>query len=791
MFKNFLLVASRNFLRQRFYSFINVFGLSTGLASALFIFLWVNDELKVDAGYADSDRLYRIVSNLKMSNGEILTWTITPGPLREMITEGVPEVEVATATASNGNQLLQYEDKSVLESGLYADSMFFKVFDFKILSGNVDALDRSSIAISRKLAKTIFGDEDPVGRVIKVSKTDDLEVKAVFDDVVRGTTMRFEYVLPMDIYKRQRGEGWNFGNFDHPLFIKIHKGASVEAVAKKINDLENERMKVATGAQPGDESRVDFLVLPLKDYYLNSRFENGVQVGGRIQYVNIFSVVAIFVVLIACINFMNMATARAVARAKEVGIRKVVGAQRASLISQFIGESIVTTLLSMVIAIGIVYMLLPLFNGIVSKQIVMDFSDPLLMISCLVIVLFAGLASGSYPAFFLSSYKPATVLKGTITGGFKGTTLRKTLVIFQFALTVMMIASAIVVMKQVDFIRNKNLGYDRAAKLNFFAQGNVRKEFDAFKIEAEKIPGVQVVTRSDNSLVSVNNQNRSVEWPGRADDDNTFFRTVVVDYEFPEAMGLNLIDGRFFNSSIADSSSYIVTAKAVEVMGLENPVGTKISQWGNPGTIVGVVADFHSRSMHEAIDPIVFMCSAANWKTRVLVRYEGGQTTEVVKSLEELSRRFAPEYPFVYTFLDDDFEKLYSTEKVTGSLAFGFTVIAIIISGLGLLALAAYTAERKRKEISIRKTLGASVGSIISLMGREFATLSIIATLIGCPVAWYFMGQFLEGYQYHMDLSIDIFVLTAVIVVAISLATVIFQVARAAVANPVDALRNE
>lgn len=788
MIKNFLLVATRNFLRQRFYSFINVFGLTTGLASALFIFLWVNDELNVDATYPDSDRIYRIVSNLKMSNDEILTWDVTPGPMADAIAESIPEVEVTVRTMDNGARLIQYGDRSMMERGLYADSTFFKIFNFKVLQGTPDNLDRSSIAISKKFAKNLFGDSDPIGQVVKVAKKYDLEVKAVFDDVERGTSMRFEYLLPIDLYRIERGGGWNWGNYDHPLFLKLKEGAIAEDAIRKINEMENDRVRAI---EPGAEESTTLLMIPLKDFYLNSRFVNGVQDGGRIQYVRIFSVVAIFIVLIACINFMNMATARAVQRAKEVGIRKVVGAQRTSLIGQFIGESIITTLLSMLCAIGVVYALLPVFNEVVSKRIVLDFSEPWLITTCVLIVLFAGLTAGSYPAFFLSSYKPASVLKGTISPGLRGAALRKSLVVFQFALTVIMVASALVVMKQVEFIRSRNIGYDRQSLIKFWGSGDVVNRFDAFKTEAEKIPGVEMIARSNNSLVHVNNQNRSVDWPGRPENDNTFFRTVVVDYQFLEVMGVKLKEGRSFNAGLADTAAFVVTQKAVDVMGLENPIGTKISQWGHAGTIVGIAEDFHSRSMHEAIDPVVFLYRP-DWNTSmVVVRYDASKTAQVTSDIERLAKQFAPEYPFTYSFVDEDFERLYNTEKVTGSLALGFTGIAIIISGLGLLALAAYTAERRKKEISIRKTLGASVGTIVTLMAREFARLSLIAAVVGCPIAWFLMTKFLEGYAYHMDLTLGLFVITAVAVIVISIGTVMFQVARAAVANPVDALRNE
>jgi putative ABC transport system permease protein len=789
MLKNFLLIATRNFLRQRFYSFINVFGLATGLASALFIFLWVNDELSIDARYKDSDRLYQVLGNMNMTGGDLLTWSSSPGPMREAILETVPEAEVVVQVFRTGSQLLKNGEKSIMERGNYVDSTFFRIFSFKIAKGTTANLDRSSIVISEKLATTLFGDEDPIGKVVEVSGKHNLEVKAVFEDLKRGTSLRFEYLLPMEVYKSERGDGWNWGNYDPELYIKLHEGASIESATKKINEIEDARVRVI---EAGAEKYATFFLMPLKDAYLNSHFTNGVPDGGRILFVRIFSVVAIFIVLIACINFMNMATARAVQRAKEVGVRKVVGAQRESLVWQFLGESIITTLLSMLCALSLVFMLLPIFNSIVSKNIVFNPGDPWLLISCLLIVLVTGLIAGSYPAFFLSSYKPAAVLKGTASPGLRGAALRKGLVTFQFALTVIMVASALVVLKQIDFIRSKDIGYDRNSLINFSANDNVLNRFEAFKTEAEKIPGIEMVSRSDNSLVQVENQNRSVTWPGRPDDDNTFFRTVVVDYQYLEAMGVKLKEGRMFNAGFADTSSYIVTQSAVDAMGLENPVGTQITQWGHAGKIIGVAENIHSRSMHEAIDPLVFMMIQKGWQIgRIVVRFDVAKTQDVIAGLEKLTRQFAPDYPFQYTFVDEDFERLYSMDKVTGSLALGFTVIAIIISGLGLLALAAYTAERKKKEISIRKTLGASVGGIVTIMARDFAKLSLIAAVIGCPVAWYLMGMFLEGYQYHIDLSVGVFVITALAVVFISVITVIFQVAKAAVANPVDALRNE
>jgi putative ABC transport system permease protein len=407
------------------------------------------------------------------------------------------------------------------------------------------------------------------------------------------------------------------------------------------------------------------------------------------------------------------------------------------------------------------------------------------------IVIVTGILAGSYPAFFLSSYQPASVLKSSSSQNFSGSTLRKALVVFQFALTVILIACSLVVYNQMEYIRNKDIGYNRESVLSFGLRGNLWKEFDAFKNEALQLPGIVSVAKADQSPVQVNNQNGSVKWPGKPDNDQHFFRTVCVDYDYLETIGLQLTEGRFFKKEFNDTANFVLTERAVEVMGLHEPLGVQLEQWDlMKGKVVGVVKDFHSRSMHDAIDPIVFVLWP-KWTGWTFVRFDGTRTSEVVAGLEKLAKKYSPQYPFNFTFLEDDFERLYDNEKITASLALGFTVMAIIISGLGLLGLAAYTAERRRKEISIRKTLGATVTNIVSMMSRDFIQLSLIATVIGCPIAYYLMEKFLEGYAYHVDLRWELFLITAISVLTISLLTVIFQVTKAAIANPVDALRNE
>lgn len=783
MLRNLFKVAVRNFFRQRFYSLINVVGLASGLVCTLFIYLWVKDEVQKDTVYPESEKIFHIVSNLGNPGGETITWNITPGPLADDIRDNSAGIERIARLANTGSLLVQAGDQRLMERGYYADPDFIPLFGFKIQTGTPATKpdDIASISLSASLARRLFGDEAAVGKTVKVNNKLDLTVVAVFEDLPATSSFTFDYILPFELYRKNRGDGFNWGNFDHPLYVKLQDPTQATAF---INDLNARRVKAK------DSEGVSYYIQPFADYYLHGQYENGVPVGGRIRYVQIFSVVALFILVIACINFMNMTTARAANRAKEVGVRKVAGAVRRSLVSQFLVESLLISLVAMVVAVGVVYIALPVFNILVNKHIVLPWGDPELWLALLGIVLITGVLAGSYPAFFLSAYQPAQVLKGNLSPMFSGQGLRRLLVVFQFSLTVMLIASSLVIYQQLDYIQHKNIGYNRHAVLTFRLRGDLASAYERFRIEALQLPAITQVSRADQSLVQVENQNGSVDWPGRTDDTQQLFRTVVVDYNYPETMGLTLREGRFFSEAQDDTSTFLLTAKAVEAMGLREPVGTVISQWGIKGKVIGVVEDFHGRSLQELLDPIVLMCNPA-WARQVFVRFDAAQTSTAVAGLQTLYQKYLPEFPFAYTFLEDDFNTLYQNENITGKLALGFTTMAILISALGLLGLAAYTTERKRKEISIRKVLGASASSIVALISADFVKLSLIAAIIGCPLAYYAATRFLEGYAYHIDITWDIFAMTALAVMAIALITVVFQVMRAALANPADALRND
>ncbi len=787
MLTNFFRVAFRNFMNQRLYSLINVAGLASGLTCTLFIFLWVRDEVQKDKLYKDSDKIYHVVSNLGSIGSDTITWPITPGLLADGIKEKVSGVSFVARTMNNGPQLFEYEDKKFLEKGLYADPELLKIFDFTILEGNIDVppLDKSWTFISRALAKRLFGNEQPVGKHVRVSSNRDMVVAAVFEDLPNSSSLRFEYLISIEIYREIQGTGFNWGNYNHPLYLKLNDEKNLSSISHQINDLQNTR-----AAAEGNTDEVSFYLQKFSDYYLNSHYTNGRPDGGRIKFVQIFSIVAAFILIIACINFMNMATAKAMTRAKEVGVKKVVGAQRISLVAQFLGESMLISLLAMFFAIATVTIFLSPFNDLVSKQISLQFSDPILLLAIIVTVVITGAMAGCYPAFFLSSFQPGTVLKGNMSSNLAGASLRRMLVVFQFSLTVILIVSALVVRDQIDFIMNKEVGYDRQSIINLSARGELFNNYNAFRNDVLQDPGVESVSKADNSLVQVNNQNGSVNWPGKPADSQQFFRTVCVDADFPETMGLKLIQGRLFSHNFNDTSNFIITEKTAEVMGLTNPIGQKINQWGTEGTIVGVVRDFHSQSLHNAIDPIILFCKP-EWARRVFIKLKDQGQAETVQRIEKIFKKHNTEYPFEYTFLTDDFEKLYKNERVTGALAIGFTAMAIIISGLGLMGLAAYMAQKRRKEISIRKTMGASVSELVTMMSRSFVSLSMTAIVIGCPIAYFLMESFLGSFVYHTSISINTFVITSAGIILVALLTVVFQVFKAAVANPITALRNE
>jgi putative ABC transport system permease protein len=785
MLTNYFKSTFRNLYRYKGFTFINIVGLTVGLATSIFIFLWVTDELTYDRFHENGDRIYRVMSNLTYTDGSIETAWATPLRLADAMKE-LPEVEHSLQMTWEQVRLFTYEDKSFNESGYYADSTIFKIFSFPITYGDSrnPLPDINSIAIAETVAKKYFGDENAIGKVFRLGKTEEVKVTAVFADLPENSTLKFSFILPFYVWEKSQGDGMkNWGNSNMQTFASLKPAASLENANRKLNDLVKKNCADCISSP---------FLFPYSDLRLHSRFNNGVSVGGRIDFVMTFSIVAIIILIIACINFMNLTTARSSTRSKEVGVRKVVGAQRSGLIAHFLGESILLTFISLLFALALVQLLLPFFNEITDKIIFLNFRDPVLIIGLLSIALFCGVTAGSYPALFLSSFKPAAVLKGVPKSALSGTGLRKTLVIFQFTISVVLIIVTIVVYNQIEYIRSIDLGLTKENVILLGEPGGVYTKQEAYKNGLLQYPKIKNVGIAGHNPFSVDNTTTDPIWPGKPQGTEISFKVIMCDQHFIPTMKMKMIEGRNFSDDYKrDSVNYVINEKAMEVMGLDrsNVIGTDLEMWNGKGKIIGVVNNFINGNLREALDPLIFLYAPMNtW--RVFVRYEGS-SSEVLAHIKKVHEEYDAGSPFEYSFLDQEFDGEYKSERVMGTLAQSFTIVAILISCLGLLGLASFTAERRMKELGIRKVLGASVGNLIMMLCSDFTRLVFIGLIVGTPIAWYIASRYLSHYAFHPELDKSIFVLTAAAVMVIALGTVIYQSARAAMTDPVDSLRNE
>jgi len=786
MLKNYLKVALRNIWRNKAFTAINVCGLGLGLACSLLIFLWVRDELRYDQFVAHGDRLYQVMENQQWSGVEINTTQATPGTLAPALKAELPEVEYAAKVSWEQEELLTVGDKANKEKGHYASPDFFRIFSFPLVQGNPHTAIASptSIVISQNLARKYFGTgAAAMGKTIRVNNKDNFLVTGIVRNVPENSSMKFDYVLPEEYYEKDNKWLKEWGSNGIQTFALLRQNTSAERVNAKIKRMVHQHDSTT--------ANIDLFLHPYRDRYLYSNFENGQPDGGRIEYVRMFTIVAVFILLIACINFMNLATARSAKRAKEVGVRKVVGAGQKLLVGQFVGEAVLIALMGMGTALVIVLALLPTFNTLTDKKVSLSVEDPALLLTLLGLTLFTGLLSGSYPALFLSSLQPVRVLKGTLKFSSGAVLFRKGLVVFQFTLSILLIVGTVVVFRQVQYIKNKNLGLDRENLVYLPLEGDLKKSFDAFRQELLQKPGIKTVSRSSGSPMSVGSSTTGVKWKGKDPNEKILFSQMAVGYDFLETMGIRMKEGRTFSRRFTtDTANYIVNEEAARRIGLKNLVGEELTFWGKTGKIVGIMKNFHSQSLHVPIDPVVLRLRPDDTYL-VLVRTEAGRTTEALASMEAAARKYNPAYPFQYEFADQQFEEQYKSETVIGQLANYFAFLAIFISCLGLFALAAFTAEQRTKEIGIRKVLGASVTHLVGLLSKDFLKLVGIAFLLATPLAWYATEQWLQNFEYKIEVGWWTFGLAGLLAGVIALLTVSFQSIRAALANPVKSLRSE
>ena len=791
MFKNYFTSAWRNITRNKAFSLINVLGLALGLTSSLLIFLWVHSERSVDAFHKNGKQLFQVYER-NFFDGKIEADYPTQGLLAEELKRNVPQIKYASgfeyASAPGTKNTFAVGDKIDKMNGMFAGEDFFKMFSFPLLQGKAATAisNPSSIAISRDMADIFFGGpQKAIGKTILFDNKENLLVTAVFENIPHNSSLQFDFLRSWTDFVAQNDWVHNWGNTDPQTFIQLNKDARAANVQSEIKDFIYHYQAKQKGL------KTELALQPFTDRYLYSNFKNGYIDGGRIEYVRLFSIIAIFILLIACINFMNLTTARSSHRAKEIGVRKVIGAGRLSLIQQFIGEAMLITAIATSIALILTVLLLPSFNSLTGKQIVLPFRNINFWLIIFGLLLATGFTAGSYPAFFMSAFKPVRVLKGNLKFGWTSLFLRKGLVVFQFALSVILIIATVVIFKQMQYVQNKNLGYNRDNLLYIPIEGALIKKYDVFKQAALRNTSIADVSKMRNTPTVIEHHTNSISWPGKDPNLNVPFADGVVGYDFVKTMKLTMLSGRDFSRDYNDSTSFLLNETAVNKIGFKDPVGKTISWGSHRGTVVGVIKDFHFNSLHEKIEPLIVRLDE-NWPWgTILVRTKAGETKQAIASLQKICGQLNPEFPFTYQFSDQAYAKLYKSEEVVSKLSDLFAFLAIFISCLGLFGLAMFSAEQRIKEIGIRKVLGASAKNIVALLSINFLKPVFIAFLIAFPAAWWAMNNWLHGFAYRINIGWATFAIAGAFAMMIALLTVSFQAIKAAVANPVDSLRSE
>ena len=785
MLKNYLTVAFRNLLRSKGFSLMNILGLAIGMASALIILLWVQNEWSFDRFYKNESSLYQVWN--KDNWGTVLTcWSATPKILGPTLKQEFPEIEQTSRVNNDRTLLFVYGDKHLEVTGTMADPDFLTMFSVPFTEGRASGAFNSpySIIVTKSLAKKLFGNEDPMGKTFKIDNKNNVTVTAVVADPPNNTRFDYEFILPWT-YLTATGQDDNYwGNNSTHTYVMVKEGTNMA----RLNDRIKEVIKRHSGP---DQTERQFLY-PVSREHLYAQFKDGKPNGGKIDMVRAFLVLAIFILLIACINFMNLSTARSEKRAKEVGIRKTIGAQKVSLVIQFLAESILISVIAGIVALVIVQLSLPSFNDLTRKVLFIGYGNPLFWLGFVGFILFTGVLAGSYPAFFLSAFQPVQVLKG----GFKKVnalvTPRRVLVILQFTFAIILIICTVIIERQIRFAQDRDTGYDKHNLIYVAMQGDIFKNVNLIKGELLN-QGIATSISNTSSPVTASWSNTSgIQWPGKVPGDQTMFNRYSTDGNLVRTMGMQVILGRDIDLANypSDTFAVILNESAVRAMGLQHPIGQVIGDDTNY-RVIGVVKDFIIESPYEPIRPMTIFGPNMGYQTMHIKLNPAHSTQENLAAMEKVFKQYNPEYPFLYKFIDEEYTRKFKDEQTTAILAALFAGLTIFISCLGLFGLAAYMAESRIKEIGVRKVLGASVFNITTLLSKDFVTLVGIAILIASPLAWFTMHQWLAGYAYHTTISAWIFVFAGLAAIVLSLATVSYQAIKAALANPVKSLRSE
>ncbi|WP_293879644.1 MULTISPECIES: ABC transporter permease [unclassified Sphingobacterium] len=786
MLKNYIKIAWRNLWKNKGYSAINIIGLSIGMTAVLIIGIWIQNQFQFDNFYSNNTSLYKLWNKYE-DEGKINLQQVTSGLASPALEAEYPEVEHAARIYWSSNRLLSFDEKKIKSKGNEVDPAFMQIFEFKILRGNNNnALgDKKSIVLTESLARNIFGDVDPLDKTVMLDDKEPYKVTAVIADLPSNTNFDFTYLIPL-VQPENYSPDWNSNSFY--TYVQLKKGVDIEAFNKKLVGFITKKTN--------NVSKGSLFLYPLSKMHLYSKFEQGIPVGGNIDQVKLVGGIGLLILLIACINFVNLSTARSQKRAKEVAVRKVVGAQRFNLIAQFLTESVLLALISGLIAIGLAIGILPLFNKILDRPLSFSLTDPIIWISLAGFTFFTGTLAGLYPAFVLSAFKPVKTLKPLSRSNKFVLNFRELLVIFQFGIAIILIIATMIVRQQINYAAQRDIGYNSSQLIEIPMEGNMERNYEAIKSELISANIAQSVTRTGWSITqNASNTSGGFLWEGATPEQGNkiVFNLGKTESDFVKTVGLKLIAGRDIDYSrmLADSSSILLNEAAIREMKLKNPVGNYL-KWGDKTyTIVGVINDHISGSPYNPVSPLLIYANK-NWLLNMVIRVNVTSSfSDQLNQIEKTLKKFNPAYPFEYKFVDQQFASKFGDQQQTAKLAFIFSLLAISISCLGLFGLASYMAELKTKEIGIRKVLGASVSGITAMLSRDFVKLVVIAILIASPLAWWAMNKWLQDFSYRIEIQWWTFGFAGASAILIALITVSSQAIRAASSNPVKTLRDE
>jgi putative ABC transport system permease protein len=813
MIRNYLKIAIRSLSKHRFYTFINITGLAVGVAACLIITLYITHELSYDTHFKNADRIYRVHTEILFS-GDHYKLASTPAAAARTLPDDFPEIESAMHFLQWPWRWVKRNTESFKESNIaYASNEIFRVFSLPLMKGNTSSalLEPNSLVISKSKAEKYFSDEEALGQMLIIDGKNH-KITGVFEDFPTTTHFRLDFILSMEGNKQGKNESWLSNPFN--TYILLREGASAKDLEAKFPGLVEKYFgpeakeffgaRVSSNRSDTDGDRVVYSLMPLKDIHLHSHLVREMGTNSDISYIYLFGAIAFFILVIACINFMNLSTARSSNRAKEVGVRKVMGSLRSHLVRQFLTESVLLSIFSFVFAVALAYLLLPTFNTLAQQSLEIPFNDAAFVVLLISASLVVGLLAGLYPSFFLSAFKPIQVLKGKVALGMKSGTVRGVLVVFQFMISIFLVIGTIAVQKQLAFIQNKKLGYDKDQVIVVHNTETLSKQQEAFKNEMLRNP--VITSASVSGYIPISGWARMEQSFWRkgeqpSQENHVSMQCWAVDRDYVPTMGMEIKQGRNFSPDFpSDSTAIIINESAVKHFGFKEPVGEEIMTFAfepdsfearkhTTATVIGVVEDFHFESLKENITPLSLRLGHSNWS--MAVRFQSENTAEVVDHLKKTWNAFNPEKPFEFNFLDEAFGNMYASEKRLGSIFGIFAGLAIVIACLGLFALTAFTAEQRTKEIGIRKVLGASVSSIVYLLSKEFAKLILIAFVLSAPLAWFAVEWWLKNYTYKIEIGFVVYLMAGALAFVVAWLTMSYQSIKAATANPVTSLRNE